>query len=104
MKIKMDATDVSKCCRCGSKLNQNEFCADETCPFSDHKQYCKRGFYGMGMLVDIPDSCSCSEKKKIEILQSKIDSVTEEVKYAFTCGKIEEDAYNEILYTLEEKI
>jgi hypothetical protein len=34
------------CQRCGAKLNDDGYCTDETCPFSDHPQTDDAGWYG----------------------------------------------------------
>jgi hypothetical protein len=49
-----------ECQRCGSPLDDEGFCTDETCPFSDHDQSCLAGFMGH---PDHPqaniEKCSC---------------------------------------------
>lgn len=37
---------VDQCQRCSSPLNDDGYCTDETCPFSDHPQTDDAGWYG----------------------------------------------------------
>jgi hypothetical protein len=37
---------MTACARCGSAVNENGFCRDTTCPFSDHQQNCTNGWFG----------------------------------------------------------
>lgn len=38
--------ELNKCSRCGSDLDHDGLCSDETCPFSDHEQTCMVGWAG----------------------------------------------------------
>jgi hypothetical protein len=50
---------MSKCERCGSAVNENGFCRDTTCPFSDHLQNCTNGWYGHTDHNFAPYECVC---------------------------------------------
>jgi hypothetical protein len=48
----MTVQTAGTCTRCSSPLDEGAFCADETCPFSDHDQSCHVGWVGH---CDTPD-------------------------------------------------
>lgn len=52
------------CERCGTALNKNGYCADETCPFSDHKQDCPAGWTGHPERAHCVPFCTCHHTKR----------------------------------------
>jgi hypothetical protein len=58
-----------KCQRCGMSL-ESGYCSDDTCPFSDHKQSCPRGWSGHPDKDphpkddDAPLPCTCGKRKR----------------------------------------
>jgi len=59
-----------KCARCGTWLDAEDYCEDETCPFSDHKQSC--GWPGHLQRPDIQDKlCACGGRVRQESVDPK---------------------------------
>ena len=83
---------VDQCQRCGSNI-VDEFCTDETCPFSDHKQHCANGWGGYPTgptTAPIKTRCQCKPEPKLHTVKilwgSKMvrkDLGDEPVEYSF---------------------
>jgi len=53
------------CQRCGSELDDNGRCTDETCPFDSHEQFCPCGWVGHSSRPDVDEfgiQCTCKRR------------------------------------------